>query len=131
MSEIEVKSELRAVENELVDKYSKLTKLFFLISLLLTVLVLVIGIGAVVLKYGPNWAGLTLEHWAYLVSIILVFFLILEFSFYKRYIAIMNPKAMIRFNCAFLLILGSCIVSIGLSCTSRAAYIRKNSGIKK
>jgi hypothetical protein len=85
MAEEEKKSQLQELKIKQIMSYSKLSKLFFLIGFLLIILVLIIGIGTVSLKYDPGWAGLIFEHWVYLVIVILIFFLLIEFYFYRNY----------------------------------------------
>jgi hypothetical protein len=85
MAEEEKKSQLQELEIQQIKRYSKLSKLFFLIGFLLIMLIIVIGIGTVLLKYDPGWAGLIFEHWVYLVIVILIFFLFIELVFYRNY----------------------------------------------
>jgi hypothetical protein len=85
MAEEEKKSRLQKLEIQQFKRYSKLSKLLLLIGFLLIILLIVIGIGTVSLKYDPGWAGLIFEHWVYLVIVILIFFLLIEFNFYRNY----------------------------------------------
>jgi hypothetical protein len=60
MSESEIQVELRNIEAKLQDKYSLVSKLFVLISILLIALVLVVFLGIIVYENGYNWALLSL-----------------------------------------------------------------------
>ena len=90
MADEEKKSQLQEFEIKQVKKYSSLSKLFLLIGFLLIILVIIIAMGTITLNYGPNWAGLGLEHWIYLVIVILIFFVLIEYVFYKNYSSLKN-----------------------------------------
>ena len=88
MAEIEVKTKLKAQEDKLGTRYSMLSMLFLVIGLLLFIWAIVVAIGALVLKYGHNWAGLGLGSWILLIGVLLFILIILELFFYFHFSSI-------------------------------------------
>ena len=67
------------------NKYILITKLFFIISIFLLFIVIIIAMGISILKMGPNFAILSLEYWMYIWCAIVGFFIVLELIFYFLY----------------------------------------------
>ena len=92
MYESEIKAELRNAENKLRRRYSPLSKLFILITILFTIFVIVVFLGIYSLGYGHNWAILNLDAWIIVLCTLLGFFIILELIFYFHFSSIKNKR---------------------------------------
>ena len=92
MTESGIQVDLRNFEAKLQDKYSKISKLFIYITILLIVLVLVVFLGILVYENPYNWAGLSLESWILGVCIIVTIFIILELVLYYHYNTVKNKR---------------------------------------
>jgi len=92
MTESEIQVDLRNFEAKLQDKYSKISKLFVFITILLIVLILVIFLGILVYENAYNWAGLSLEGWIFGVCLIIGIFIILELILYFHYNSVKNKR---------------------------------------
>ena len=86
----ETEFELRGLEDKLVGKYSRLTKLFLVITILLILLIAVAFLGIAGFGYGYNWMLVSLEGWIIIVSVLIAIFIILELLFYSRFSALKN-----------------------------------------
>jgi len=84
--------EIRAFEDRLLGRYSLLSKLLVLISIVLIIWVLVVIIGTIVLGYGYNWAGFTLDNWMIFVSTLLFVFIILDVVFYYHFSSVRDQR---------------------------------------
>jgi hypothetical protein len=90
MAEIEVKAENVELVDKLRNKYSMYAKLLFLIAIILFIWVIIVFLGASVLDYGYNWAGLSLEAWIITVSVIILIFIAIDFLFLSRFSSVKN-----------------------------------------
>ena len=90
MAEIEIKAENTELIDKLRNKYSMYAKLLFLIAIILFVWVVIVFLGASVLDYGYNWAGLSLDAWIIAVSVIILVFIVIEFLFLSRFSSVKN-----------------------------------------
>jgi len=90
MSETQKQPELRNIEGKLTGKYSILTKLFLIISILLTIWIIIVFAG--VSSLGYNWAGLSLEGWVIALCVIFGFFIILELIFCYHYDSVKDKR---------------------------------------
>jgi hypothetical protein len=88
MTEIEVKTQLREQEDKLVDRYSKLSKIFLLLGFILVIWAIIVFLGARVLNYGYDWAGLSVQDWIVVVSVLLVIFILMIIIFYIHYVTV-------------------------------------------
>ena len=85
MPEAQINPELRAKEDKLRHRYSKLSLLLFLIAIVFILIVVIIFLGATVWDYGYNWAGLSLDLWLYLLSGFLAVLILLNLIFYSDF----------------------------------------------
>jgi len=92
MAKPEIQVELRNYEAKLQDRYSLVSKLYVLLTILLIVLVLVIFLGIIIYESGYNWALLSLEGWILAVCGILAIFIILELIQYFHYNSVKNKR---------------------------------------
>ena len=83
--------ELVEIENKLGTKYSKLSKIFLVITILLIIWVILVVLG-IVFELGPAWAFLTLDNWVYALSILIGIFVILDVIFYLHYLSLRNKR---------------------------------------
>ncbi|MCK4364732.1 MAG: hypothetical protein KAW45_01640 [Thermoplasmatales archaeon] len=90
MSEIQKQTGLRNIEGKLTGKYSILTKLFLIISILLIIWIIIVFAG--VSSLGYNWAGLSLDGWIITLCALFGFFIILELIFYSHYKSIKDKR---------------------------------------
>ena len=72
MSEIQKQAGLRNIEDKLTGKYSILTKLFLIISILLIIWIIIVFAG--VSSLGYNWAGLSLGLDNYIMCPVWIFY---------------------------------------------------------
>lgn len=86
----ETEFELRGLEDKLVGKYSRLTKLFLVITILFILLIAVAFLGIAGFGYGYNWMLVSLEGWIIIISALIAIFIILELLFYSRFSAVRN-----------------------------------------
>lgn len=84
--------ELQKTEDKLRVKYSRWSKIFFVIAILFIIWVAIVTLGIVVFEHGPIWALLTLEHWIYACCGLIGFFIILELIFYLHCTSIKNKR---------------------------------------
>jgi uncharacterized membrane protein len=85
MSEFQKNEELLEFEEKIRKKYSNMTKLLFLIGIILIIWILIVFSGVLFWGYAYNWAGLSFESWVLAISAIIAFFIILEIIFYYRF----------------------------------------------
>lgn len=71
------------IEEKTRVKYLNFFKLFLIVGLILTLIIILLTIG--VSAYGPYWAIIGLDIWIYILVIVLIFFTILEVTLYYRY----------------------------------------------
>ena len=94
MSEIQKQTGLRNIEDKLTGKYSILTKLFLIISILLIIWIIIVFVG--VSSLGYNWAGLSLEGWIITLCALFGFFIILELIFYSHYKTVKGKRVELK-----------------------------------
>ena len=83
--------ELVEIEDKLSTKYSKLSKIFLAITILLILWIVLIIIG-ITFELGPTWALLTLDNWIYAWCVLIGFFVILDIIFYLHYMSLRNKR---------------------------------------
>ena len=92
MSEDESAVEIRAVEQKLIGRYSLLTKFLLLLTFILIICVVVVIIGTIVLSYGYNWLGLSLSNWLLVISIVFVFFIVIDLLVFYHYRSVRDKR---------------------------------------
>lgn len=85
MSEFQKNDEIFEFEEKIKKKYSNITKLLFLIGIILIVWFLVVFFGVFFLDYDYNWAVISFENWVLIISAILGIFILFEILFYFRF----------------------------------------------
>ncbi len=88
MHEFQKNDEIFEFKEKIKKKYSKITKLLFLIGIILIIWFLVVFSGVIFLDYSYNWAVLSFSNWIIILCIILFIFIIFEILFYIRFISI-------------------------------------------
>jgi len=96
MDEIELKTRLNEMEEILRLRYSKLSKIFLILGLLLVLWVVIVFIGARVLNYGYDWALLSVRNWILLVSIIIVVFILLIVIFSAHFYTVKKKLSSVK-----------------------------------
>lgn len=86
----ETEFELRGLEDKLVGKYSRLSKLFLIFAILFILLIAVAFVGIAAFGYGYNWMLVSLEGWIIIVSALIIIFIILELFFYSGLSRVQN-----------------------------------------
>ena len=86
----ETEFELHGLEDKLTGKYSRLSKLFVIITILFVVLIAVAFLGIAAFGYGYNWMLVSLEGWIIIVSALILIFIILELFFYSSLSGLQN-----------------------------------------
>jgi len=72
-------------EEKLKVRYSRLSKIFILISIIFALWVIYVGLSVSMLNMGPNWTGLSFEYWIYLWCVIALVFIVLEVIFFFHF----------------------------------------------
>lgn len=85
MSEFQKINEIIEFGEKIRKKYSDMTKLLFLIGIILIIWIVIVFSGVLFWGYGYNWAGLSFETWILAISVILFAFIILEITIYYRF----------------------------------------------
>lgn len=85
MPNIQINKELRSLENSLIKRYSMISKILFLSTIIFVLLVVVISAGVYALGFSYNWAGLTLNNWLLVLSVILCFFILINVFLYYHF----------------------------------------------
>jgi uncharacterized membrane protein len=85
MSELQKTDEIFEFEEKIRKKYSNITKLLFLIGIILIVWFLIVFSGVFFWGYNYNWAGIGFETWVLVISVILGVFILFEILFYFRF----------------------------------------------
>ena len=86
MSKSEIDAELRTVEEKLRKRYSLLSKLIFLLAIILTILIIIAFVGI------NSWAGLDLNSLVTALIAIFAFFIFLELIFFFHYSSVSNKR---------------------------------------
>ena len=82
---------LLEIENKFSKKYSKLSKIFLVITILFIVWIAVIILG-IIFEFGPTWTLLTLDSWIYALSTLIAIFVILDLIFYLHFITLQKKR---------------------------------------
>ena len=90
MSETQKQAGLRNIEDKLAGRYSILTKLLLIISIILIIWIILVFEG--VSSLGYNWAGLSLENWIITLCVLFGFFIILELIFIYHYKTVKSKR---------------------------------------
>jgi predicted ferric reductase len=90
MSEPQIQVELRNTEDKLRGRYSLLSKLFLIITILLIICVFVVfaGVGS----FGYNWALVSLNSWIILLCALIGVFIIFELIFYYHFSSLRKKR---------------------------------------
>ena len=81
------KIKLRTIENKLGKRYSLFLKLFFLITIIFAIVIIIVFYGISSLGYGYNWAGITLQGWLITICALYGVLFFLELIFYFHFSA--------------------------------------------
>ena len=92
MSKIQIQPELRAKEDKLRYRYSKLSIILFFISLIFILWVVIVFLGATIWEYGYNWALMPVDTWMYVLSVFLVFVILLNLFLYSRFLKTVKKR---------------------------------------
>ena len=92
MSKIQIQPELRAKEDKLRYRYSKLSIILFFISLIFILWVVIAFLGATIWDYGYNWALIPVDIWMYVLSTFLVFVILLNLFLYSRFLKTVKKR---------------------------------------
>ncbi|MCJ7572552.1 MAG: hypothetical protein MUO82_11890, partial [Candidatus Thermoplasmatota archaeon] len=85
MSEFQKNYEIFEFDEKIKKKYSNITKLLFLIGIILIIWFLIVFFGVFSLDYDYNWAVISFENWVLIISAILGIFILFEILFYFRF----------------------------------------------
>jgi len=86
MSEIEDEIEkVERVKDKLGVRYSRLSKVFLIITVLFIIWVVIIALRIYLFGLDYNWALLSLNNWIYVCCFLIGFFIILDVLFYYHY----------------------------------------------
>ena len=83
---LDIKKNFDDVDNKLIMIYSRLIKIFLIISILFFIWIICVAVGSFILEFEPNWAILDLKNWILIFSVVIGIFIILEITFYIHYI---------------------------------------------
>lgn len=92
MTDVEKISKDKNAEEKLRRKYSILLKIFALISVLLFLWAVVVFTAAWLLDYGYDWALFSVSDWFLIISLIIVFFVVVELIVFLRYRSMIYKK---------------------------------------
>ncbi len=99
MSNIEINQELRAEEEGMINRFSLIVKVMLLLAIICAVFYVVIFMGTYIWNYGYNWAGLSFSSWTLILSLMILFFILIDIVLYckvdifdKRRIKTEKPK---------------------------------------
>ncbi len=84
MSESQKNEEIFEFKEKINKKYSNITKIIFLIGIILIICFLIVFSGVFILNYDYNWAIINFENWILIITVILGIFIIFEILFYFR-----------------------------------------------
>ena len=83
-----MKTQLHEQENKLVERYSRFSKIFLLLGFILVFWAIIVFLGARVLNYGYDWAGLSVQDWIIVISTVIIIFILLIIIFYIHYVSV-------------------------------------------
>lgn len=89
MYEIE---DISKVEDKLIVKYSKWSKILLLITVLFSLWILFVALTTIILKFEPAWALFTLDVWIYVWCLVVVFFILLVLVFFFHYSSVRKKR---------------------------------------
>jgi len=89
MYEIE---DISKVEDKLIAKYSKWSKILLLILVLFSIWVVFVAFTTLVLAFEPAWSLLTLDYWIYVWFVVIVFFVLLALFFFFNYSSVRKKR---------------------------------------
>ena len=92
MEELKNQDEFDEPENNIHKKYSHLTKIIFVIGMIVVLWAGIVFSGILFWGYTYDWAGLNLDTWLLVVSIIISVLIILELALYFKYSNIKDKK---------------------------------------
>jgi uncharacterized sodium:solute symporter family permease YidK len=92
MSKPQIQVEMRNKENNLITRYNKLIKLFFILMILVIILVLIVYSGIAVFGQWYNWALIPLQDWLIIACIIIGIFIFLEIIFYLHFSTLRDKR---------------------------------------
>lgn len=92
MSKQQIQPELRTKEDKLRSRYSKLLKLFLLITIIFILWIVIVFLGTTIWGYSYNWAILSLENWLYILSGFLVFIILLNIVLYFHFSRVIKKR---------------------------------------
>jgi len=92
MSDTKINTELRAKEENFRRRYSMISLVFFIISIIVTLWIVIVFLGTIVWEYGYSWALLSLEGWIIFASIFFIFVILLNFFIYKKFSSFVKKR---------------------------------------
>jgi hypothetical protein len=92
MSEPEIQFEIRRLEGKIVNKYTFLSRLFLVLSILFIIFIGIIFIGVFIFNVGHNWALFSLDSWLLVVSVIFAIFIVFNLIFYFHFTSVRNKR---------------------------------------
>jgi len=92
MVDIEVKTKMLDSEEKLRVRYSKISKLFLILGIILVIWAIVVFVGAKILDFGYDWAGLSVSSWILGIAVILIVFIVIELIVFLHYYSVKNKR---------------------------------------
>jgi hypothetical protein len=89
---LKIKKNFDSVDNKLLVLYTRLIKIFLIISVLFFIWIVIIALGNFILEFEPNWAIFDLTNWILIWCFLISFFIILEIIFYIHYISTIDNR---------------------------------------
>ncbi len=89
MYEIE---DISKVEDKLIVKYSRLSKILLVITVLFSLWILFVALANIILKFEPAWAFFTLDVWIYVWCFVVCFFILLILIFFFHYSSVRKKR---------------------------------------
>ena len=84
MSNDEKNHEFEIEKVTTIDRFSLITKILFLLSILCVVIFVVIFMGTYIWNYGHNWAIISFSSWVLILSALILFFILVEIIIYYK-----------------------------------------------
>jgi hypothetical protein len=92
MSETEIQFEIRRLEGKIASRYSFLSRMFLVLSIIFIILIGIIFTGVFILNSGHDWALLSLNNWIMVISALFALFIILNLIFYFHFTSVKNKR---------------------------------------
>ncbi len=89
MYEIE---DISKVEDKLRSRYSKLSKILLIVTILFSFWIVFVALANIILKFEPTWAVLTLDSWIYVWCIVVGFFILFILVFFFHYSSVKKKR---------------------------------------